>query len=51
MTNVLVDVRLFVWIASSARSDDMLIIRGVNVFPTQIESVILESRNLSRITF
>ena len=24
------------------RSDDMLIIRGVNVFPTQIESVILE---------
>lgn len=25
------------------RSDDMLIIRGVNVFPTQIEEVILES--------
>jgi phenylacetate-CoA ligase len=24
------------------RSDDMLIIRGVNVFPSQIESVILE---------
>ena len=24
------------------RSDDMLIIRGVNVFPTQIESVMLE---------
>jgi len=24
------------------RSDDMLIIRGVNVFPTQIESVLLE---------
>ncbi len=24
------------------RSDDMLIIRGVNVFPTQVESVILE---------
>lgn len=26
----------------SARSDDMLIIRGVNVFPSQIESVILK---------
>lgn len=26
----------------SGRSDDMLIIRGVNVFPTQIESVLLE---------
>ena len=25
------------------RSDDMLIIRGVNVFPSQIESVIMES--------
>ena len=25
----------------SGRSDDMLIIRGVNVFPTQIESVLL----------
>ena len=25
-----------------ARSDDMLIIRGVNVFPSQIESVLLE---------
>ena len=24
------------------RSDDMLIIRGVNVFPSQVESVILE---------
>jgi phenylacetate-CoA ligase len=24
------------------RSDDMLIIRGVNVFPTQIESVLME---------
>ena len=31
------------------RSDDMLIIRGVNVFPTQIESVILEWQNLNRI--
>jgi phenylacetate-CoA ligase len=26
------------------RSDDMLIIRGVNVFPSQIESVIMEAR-------
>ncbi|PJI09443.1 MULTISPECIES: phenylacetate--CoA ligase family protein [Clostridium] len=26
------------------RSDDMLIIRGVNVFPTQIESVLLENK-------
>jgi phenylacetate-CoA ligase len=26
----------------SGRSDDMLIIRGVNVFPSQIESVLLE---------
>ena len=26
----------------SGRTDDMLIIRGVNVFPTQIESVLLE---------
>ena len=26
----------------SARSDDMLIIRGVNVFPSQVESVLLE---------
>ena len=26
-----------------ARSDDMLIIRGVNVFPTQIESILLEA--------
>ena len=28
------------------RSDDMLIIRGVNVFPSQIESVILEIKEL-----
>lgn len=28
------------------RSDDMLIIRGVNVFPTQIETVILEFKEL-----
>ena len=26
----------------TGRSDDMLIIRGVNVFPTQIESVLME---------
>jgi phenylacetate-CoA ligase len=30
----------------SGRSDDMLIIRGVNVFPSQIESVLLESVGL-----
>ena len=29
------------------RSDDMLIIRGVNVFPQQIESIILETEGLS----
>ncbi len=29
------------------RSDDMLIIRGVNVFPQQIESIILESEGTS----
>jgi phenylacetate-CoA ligase len=28
------------------RSDDMLIIRGVNVFPSQIESVIMETRGV-----
>jgi phenylacetate-CoA ligase len=28
----------------AGRTDDMLIIRGVNVFPTQIESVLLEFR-------
>jgi phenylacetate-CoA ligase len=27
----------------TGRSDDMLIIRGVNVFPTQIEDVLLLS--------
>ncbi len=30
----------------SGRTDDMLIIRGVNVFPSQIESVLLESRRI-----
>ncbi|HXK78173.1 MAG TPA: phenylacetate--CoA ligase [Oscillospiraceae bacterium] len=29
------------------RTDDMLIIRGVNVFPSQIESVLLESHGVS----
>ena len=29
------------------RSDDMLIIRGVNVFPTQIEELILQHGSLS----
>ncbi len=29
------------------RSDDMLIIRGVNVFPSQIESLLLEAQGLS----
>jgi phenylacetate-CoA ligase len=31
----------------SGRSDDMLIIRGVNVFPSQIEAVLLESGETS----
>ena len=29
------------------RSDDMLIIRGVNVFPSQIESILLETEGLA----
>jgi len=29
------------------RSDDMLIIRGVNVFPTQIEEIVLANKHLS----
>ncbi|MEG0199349.1 MAG: phenylacetate--CoA ligase PaaK [Comamonas sp.] len=29
------------------RSDDMLIIRGVNVFPTQIEEIVLQNQQLS----
>ncbi|MFC4622105.1 phenylacetate--CoA ligase PaaK [Comamonas nitrativorans] len=29
------------------RSDDMLIIRGVNMFPTQIEEIVLQHRSLS----
>jgi len=31
----------------TGRSDDMLIIRGVNVFPTQIEELILKSSALA----
>ena len=31
----------------TGRSDDMMIIRGVNVFPTQIEELILKTDNLS----
>jgi phenylacetate-CoA ligase len=30
----------------SGRSDDMLIIRGVNVFPSQIESVLMEIKEV-----
>ncbi|MBF0203401.1 MAG: phenylacetate--CoA ligase, partial [Desulfamplus sp.] len=30
----------------SGRTDDMLIIRGVNVFPSQIESVLMKSRDI-----
>ena len=33
----------------SGRSDDMLIVRGVNVFPTQIEEQILRDRRLAGI--
>jgi phenylacetate-CoA ligase len=31
----------------TGRSDDMMIVRGVNVFPTQIEELILRSRELA----
>ncbi len=31
----------------TGRSDDMLIIRGVNLFPTQIEEILLRNANLS----
>jgi phenylacetate-CoA ligase len=33
----------------TGRSDDMLIIRGVNVFPTQVEEIILKMRSLAGI--
>ena len=31
----------------TGRSDDMMIVRGVNVFPTQIEEILLEDSRLS----
>jgi phenylacetate-CoA ligase len=31
----------------TGRSDDMLIIRGVNVFPSQVESVLMRTETLS----
>ena len=31
----------------SVRSDDMLIIRGVNVFPSQIEEIVLQTPSLA----
>lgn len=31
----------------TGRSDDMLIIRGVNVFPSQVESILMQSETLS----
>ncbi len=31
----------------TGRSDDMLIIRGVNVFPTQIEAIILQDERVA----
>src|SRR5437868_9345786 len=31
----------------TGRSDDMLIVRGVNIFPSQIEELILKQRELS----
>ncbi len=34
----------------SGRSDDMLIIRGVNVFPSQLEEEIVNSNIYRRIT-
>jgi phenylacetate-coenzyme A ligase PaaK-like adenylate-forming protein len=34
----------------SGRSDDMLIIRGVNVFPSQIESVLFNIKGVEPIT-
>ena len=35
------------WNASRGRSDDMLIIRGVNVFPSQIEAVLAQEKRLA----
>ena len=31
----------------TGRSDDMIILRGVNVFPTQIEEIVLDTAGLS----
>jgi phenylacetate-CoA ligase len=31
----------------SGRSDDMMIVRGVNVFPTQLEEIILKDKRLA----
>ena len=31
----------------TGRSDDMIILRGVNVFPTQIEEIVLRTQGLS----
>ena len=31
----------------TGRTDDMMIVRGVNVFPTQIEELILKCRGLA----
>jgi phenylacetate-CoA ligase len=33
--------------AISGRSDDMLIIRGINVFPSQVESVVLSMKEFA----
>ena len=40
------DIGLPVWKKITGRSDDMLVIRGVNVFPTQVEELILNEREL-----
>ncbi len=31
----------------TGRSDDMIILRGVNLFPTQVEELVLETSELS----
>jgi len=33
----------------TGRTDDMLIVRGVNLFPTQIEELILRTPQLSQV--
>ena len=45
LDDVALRLRAYAWCAWSritGRTDDMLIIRGVNVFPSQIESVLVE---------